>query len=114
MLVILPLGNLAARIDRALQVTDYVFSAEEIAEAAVHYINGDVDCALDQLFRKINALDEAFVDLPYNTPSDQVLKKVIGQVGREINTNLFNLYHDVCIPHFVSAGEHQVVLTVDM
>lgn len=114
MLVILPIGNLGMRINTALQVTDYVFSPQEIAEAAVQYINGDVDCAMDHLFREINALDETFVDLPYATPSDQVLKKVIGHVGREINSSLFNLYRDVCIPRFVSAGEHHITLTVEL
>lgn len=113
MLVTLSVGPLVQKASQALFTTDYCFTATELLEAAVHCINGDIDCAMDHLFCDINAQDESLATLPYDTPSDLVLKDVIKKTSREINTTLYRLCNGIMLPRFVSAGSHHLTLTLE-
>jgi len=113
MLVTLSVGHLTHRAHNALQNTDYAFTPAEILNAAVHCINGDIDCAMDNLFGEINKLDDSFADLPYDTASDRVLMDVIKRTSREINTTLYRLCNGVMLPRFVNAGQHHLTLTLE-
>jgi len=113
MLVTLSVGHLTHKAHNALQNTDYAFTPVEILNAAVHCINGDIDCAMDNLFGEINKLDDSLADLPYDTPSDRVLMDVIKTASREINTTLYRLCNGVMIPRVVDAGQHHLTLTLE-
>lgn len=113
MLVTLSVGHLVTQARNTLQTTDYTFTPAEILNAAVNCINGDIDCAMDNLFSEINKLDDDFANLPYDTPSDHVLKDVIKTTGREINTTLYRLCNGVLLPRFIEAGTHHLTLTLE-
>jgi hypothetical protein len=113
MLVTLSVGHLVSKANQALQTSDYCFTPAEILESAVHCINGDIDCAMGNLFRDVNQMDDSFANLPYDTPSDLVLKDVIKSVSREINTTLYRLCNGIMLPRFVNAGQHHLTLTLE-
>lgn len=113
MLVTLSVGGFVEKARLALETTDYMFTSEELMHSAIHCINGDIDCAMDNLFHEIHQSDPSLADLPYDTPSDLVLMNTIKAISREINTTLYRLCNDVMIPRFVEAGKHHLTLSLE-